>query len=163
MNTCSHKFLGSSTCALCGWVLPSPYKLIMAPIPHGCRLHTVDGITYWECQGCGATAFLLRKLLHTPSCGIQQQRTPVDTVIVPCPECFKLAVHSALAPILTCGDCGQEWAHEPWRTPEEVIAFIRRELAENCDASGRRFYSADRVLFAVAQAVDALPTNRGPK
>jgi ribosomal protein S27E len=130
---CSHKFLGSNTCALCGWVMPEFFRP-------------------------GPLADARAGDTQPPPPELEAPAASSRRVIIACPECGEFCVCNADGPAeLICHDCGHLWAREPMRTPAGLVEYLRELLARDCDASRRRFYNAGTVLFAIAEAIDAMP------
>ena len=82
------------------------------------------------------------------------------SVEVRCPECDTLGQSHGdqQSPReLVCPECLHEWTTERLRTAEELIAHLRKLLAEDQDASRRAWYNPQRTLFDIAEALDAFP------
>lgn len=139
----THKFApGTTMCMRCGWELPRTFTLEhAAPVaPH------VDGLPLDRLVAFMLNPPIIRELEPAP-----------QTVLLDCPACGELGQSDAEIAELTCSHCLHRWTRPALRTAGELIRFIRETLEGDQDASRRSFYNAHKVLYAIAQAVDAYP------
>ncbi len=91
---------------------------------------------------------------------MNRQSEPLYSIEVACPECAAIGQSHGdqTSPRdLSCPVCLHEWTQPAPRTAAELIAYLRKLLSEDQDASRRDWYNKRLTLVQVAEALEAFP------